>query len=292
MASAWVVAASAASWPCRPAAGGGGLRVSRLRRRLGALVDFADLRLVGLASAPGSPRATSRPSRPCCSLRRPRPHELLGRARRRATEREREHRNRQHQLLHKASTYDTVRVTRTTSRPLTEPPTRPNHCLPDTSIDASGHPPCSRSARARSRSRLRALHLERSPSRTRRRLERQQILMPQLADDLPRGHARVRRRAHGEHLPAGPARQIAQPAGRRRRPGRRTSAGRRCVDITAIDVDRHVDARWRSPTPRRASAGSACRRRRSARRPRRAAATRRSAPAAPATARAVSATAS
>ena len=67
-------------------------RVGRALRRAGLLIDFADLRFVLLACAPASPRATGQRVDLAADLADLRPHEPLGRARRRSGRGQREHR--------------------------------------------------------------------------------------------------------------------------------------------------------------------------------------------------------
>ena len=94
---------------------------------------------------------------------------------------------------------------------------------------------------------------ERMPARLAARFERDEVLMPQLVDDLPRRDAALRRRARHEHVSAGPGGEIAR-AGRRAPTARRSSSScpptgcrstarcRRCRPARR--------SRWRSPTPR------------------------------------------
>ena len=59
---------------------------------------------------------------------------------------------------------------------------------------------------------------ERVPARPAARFECDQVLMPQLVDDLPRRDAALRRRADHERVPAGPPREIGQRSAERRQP--------------------------------------------------------------------------
>ena len=127
-------------------------------------------------------------------------------------------------------------------------------------------PPAVYPLRARTMcSRSRARTSNASPACSRRRLEREHVLVPHLADDLPRRDARVRRRDREEEVAASPSRQIREPAAER--PGAVIRIPR-VVDRRhhRDDVDRHVDAAGDGSTLPAPSTGSSCRCRRSGRR--------------------------
>src|SRR6266849_962671 len=82
------------------------------------------------------------------------------------------------------------------------------------------------------------------PARLPTRFECDEVLVPQLVDDLPRRDAALSRRARHEYVPAGPGGEIRERTGEGRALDRRgRDVFRRVVDGSddAEDVDRHVD---------------------------------------------------
>jgi len=75
------------------------------------------------------------------------------------------------------------------------------------------------------------------------RFERNEVLVTEFADDLPDGHARVRRRTADEELPSGPSGEVGQVADRHRPLGRHRTARALVVEgrHDRQDVHGHVD---------------------------------------------------